>query len=131
MSRIDRNWIFRAARLMVFTLIACGVVLLIPAAPGQTGGATSSAVAGSGASGRAIPWRPFIDPIDMHSNWYWLLIPMAFGVSVVYKAVRMHELRRYWSQVVYMTAQIVVAMILLGAATYIVVIQFAPFIASR
>lgn len=130
MRNIKTGRILRAARLALFTLIACGVVMLIPAAPGQ-GGATAPSVAAQGAGGaRGLPWRPFVDPIDMHSTWYWLLLPMALGVSVVYKAVRVQSMERYWSQVLYMTVQIVIAMILLGATTYVVVMKFAPMVAA-
>jgi len=122
----------RVIKALAFAGIALAVVMLIPAAPGQSGG-------GGGGAGRAIPgvsstplpWRPFIDPIDIHSHWYWLLIPMALGISVVYKAIRLQTLDRYWFQVLNMTVQIVVAMIMLGAASAFIVLKFAPFILSR
>jgi hypothetical protein len=127
---IDRGRVLRIVRMAVMTGIACAVVLMIPAAPGQTGGAIAP-VGGGTTTAQAVPWRPFIDPISVHGSWYWLLIPMAFGVSVVYKAVRMQELQRYWLHVFYMTVQIVIAMILLGAASYVVVMKFAPYVATR
>lgn len=127
MSLINRHRLVRFVRAAVLGLVAFSVVLLIPRATGQTGAAPPPAPAHAP---RDLPWRPFIDPINIHDGWYWLLIPMAFGVAVVYKAVRMQELNRYWLQVAYLTAQIVIAMILLGAATYVIVIRFAPFIAS-
>lgn len=118
----------------VWTAIALGVVMLIPAAPGQSEGGSGGAGSGGGnGSGAAVvgdlPWRPFLDPIDLHNSWYWLLIPMAFGISVVYKAVRMQTLDRYWLQVLNLTVQIVFGMVLLGAATYLVVMVFAPYVA--
>ncbi|MCC6321811.1 MAG: hypothetical protein IT438_10310 [Phycisphaerales bacterium] len=129
MKFLGRERLNRLFRLAVFTLIALGVVLLIPRATGQTGAAPAPGAPAAPAAAD-LPWRPFIDPINVHESWFLLLVPMAFGVAVVYKAVRMQELNRYWMHVIYMTAQIVIAMILLGAATYLIVIRFAPFIAS-
>lgn len=74
--------------------------------------------------------RPFIDALAMHDSWYWLLIPMAVGVSLVYKAIRMPSLRGYTRAVAIMTTQIVVGMILLGAASFVVVVVYARYLAE-
>jgi hypothetical protein len=78
-----------------------------------------------------MPYRPFIDPLTLHDWWYWLLIPMALGIALVYKAVRLPSLERYWRHVAVMTVQIVMGMILLGAASYAVVVVYARFIAEK
>ena len=68
----------------------------------------------------ALAWRPFIDPIGVTSEFWWaLLVPLAFGVAVAYKAVRIEDLKHYWTQVLIMTVQIVVAIVGLGLATYL------------
>ena len=72
-----------------------------------------------GGAATTMGWRPFLDPINVHELWWMLLIPMALGVSVVYKAVRVKTMERYWREVGVMTAQIVLAMILLGAGVYV------------
>jgi len=55
---------------------------------------------------------PFAYPILLfHDWWYVLVIPLSFGISMVYKAMRLPSLEHYWRQVVLMTAQIVLAMI--------------------
>jgi hypothetical protein len=72
-----------------------------------------------------LAWRPFLDPIDAHRWWYLLLIPLALGVSMAYKAVRTQNLRRYPIEVVIMTGQVVLGMIALAAASYILVELFA------
>jgi hypothetical protein len=77
------------------------------------------------------PFRPFIDPIELHQWWFLLLIPMAFLVSMSYKAVRLQSIEHYWRHVLLMSAQIVVGMIALGAATYLLVFWFARFVAER
>lgn len=76
-------------------------------------------------------YRPFIDPITLHEHWFWLLIPMAIGVAMVYKAVRLRELDRYWRAVAVMTAQIIVGMIVLGLASYLLIVVYVQFLAER
>lgn len=75
--------------------------------------------------------RLFIDPLLIHDQWYWLLIPMAIGVSLIYKAIRMPSMKGYVRAVAIMTTQIVIGMILLGAASFAVVVIYARFIAER
>ncbi|MGE3109138.1 MAG: hypothetical protein AB7G11_17325 [Phycisphaerales bacterium] len=77
-----------------------------------------------------LAWRPFLDPLNVHDSWWWFLIPMAFGISVVYKAARMPSLDRYWRAVLAMTVQIIVGMILLALASYLFVMLYVRFIAS-
>lgn len=77
------------------------------------------------------PFRPFIDPLELHQWWFLLLIPMSLFVSMTYKAVRSPNLKDYWRQVLIMFAQIIVGMIALGAATYLLVFWFARFVAER
>ena len=67
------------------------------------------------------PWRPFLDPINAHSFWYLLLIPISFFISVAYKAVRVRSLKGYWTAVGVMTVQIVLGMIALAVAFYLLV----------
>jgi hypothetical protein len=78
-----------------------------------------------------LAYTPFIDPIDAHRWWYVLLIPMALGVAIAYKAVRVADLKDFPRQVAIMTVQIVVAMIALGAASYVFVQFIAPMIVPR
>ena len=66
-----------------------------------------------------LAWRPFLDPLNLHELWWVLLIPMSLGIAVVYKAVRVASMKDYWREVGIMTAQIVLAMILLGLAVYV------------
>jgi hypothetical protein len=76
-----------------------------------------------------LAYVPFIDPIDAISAdrlWYLFLIPMALGVSIAYKAVRIPDLKDMPRQVGIMTVQIVVTMIALGAASYLFVQHIVP-----
>ncbi len=72
---------------------------------------------------------PFVDPIDAHRWWFLLLLPMAFGVSMVYKAVRMRSLERYWRHVFTMSASIIIGIVALGAMTYVLIEWIVPAIA--
>lgn len=76
-----------------------------------------------------LAYTPFLDPLDLHRWWFVLLIPMAAGVAMVYKAVRMASLERYWRHVASMTASIVIGIILLGAMMYALIEWIVPLIA--
>ena len=68
-----------------------------------------------------LAWRPFLDPLDLHDYWWWTLIGMALGISIAYRAVRVHTFDGYWKRVLVMTIQIVGGMVLLSALVYLVV----------
>lgn len=72
-----------------------------------------------------LAWIPFLEPMNVfHQWWYLLLLPLAFGLSVAYKAIRVPSLKLYWWQVALMTIQIVIGVAALGALVALFV-QFA------
>lgn len=73
-----------------------------------------------------LAWRPFLDPLDLHEQWYLLLLPLALGISVAYKAVRLQTMEAYWRQVTMMTIQIVGGIVLLAIAAYVVIVVVLP-----
>ncbi len=74
-----------------------------------------------------IAYIPFLDPLDVfHEWWFALLIPLSFGISVIYRALKLPSLEHYWRRVMTMTAQIVLIMMALGIAVVIVVVQVIP-----
>lgn len=73
-----------------------------------------------------LAWRPFLDPLNLHSYWYLLLIPLALGISVAYKAVRVRSMKGYWRQVGMMTVQIVAGIVGLGALSYFLLMVVIP-----
>ncbi len=76
-----------------------------------------------------IAYIPFLDPINaFHDWWFVLLIPMSFGISVIYRALKLPTLEHYWRAVMTMTVQIVLAMAALGIALVIVVVQIIPML---
>ncbi len=91
-----------------------------------------------------VPYRPFVDPLDLRDAWWFMLIPMALGIAIVYKAVRVKETVpavngkepagwwvRYLLAVGIMAVQIVVGMAALAAASYLLVEVFARHVAER
>lgn len=66
-------------------------------------------------------YRPFLDPLDLHDAWWLTLIPLALGISMAYKAIRLEDLRRFWTQSALMAFQIVAGMVGLAAAAYIII----------
>lgn len=84
-------------------------------------------------------YRPFLDPIELHGLWWLLLIPLALGVAVVYKAVRLPDdafesprppgTPGYARSVLVMTGQIVLAMVLLALGTFVLVEVYQPWLA--
>ena len=80
----------------------------------------------------AQSYIPFLHPINALHDWpYLLLIPLAFGISVVYKALRMRRLDGFWRHVFAMTTQIVLAMIALAVGLAIVVQFIVPRLPVR
>lgn len=85
----------------------------------------------SSSSAATLAWRPFLDPLNVHDSWWWFLIPMAFGISVVYRAARLPTMDHYWRRVLGMTFQIVMGMILLAIASYLFVMVYVRFFATH
>jgi hypothetical protein len=76
-------------------------------------------------------YRPFLDPVGLGEWWWLLLVPLSLGVSIVYKAVRVPTMDRYWRDVIVMTVQIIVSMILLAFASFMLVEIYAKFIGQQ
>lgn len=75
---------------------------------------------------------PFLDPLQgAHVWWYVLLVPLAFGVSVIYRALRMPNLDHYWRSVWMMTVQVVLAMVGLGILLTLLVGVVIPWLPAE
>lgn len=57
-------------------------------------------------------WTPLFEPLHMDDYWLWFILPLAIGIAVVYKAIRMHRLDRLLHEAAYLATQIVVFMVL-------------------
>ena len=79
-----------------------------------------------------LAWIPFLQPMNaMQTWWYLLLIPMAFGISVVYRSLREETYATYWRSVLIMTGQIVVGIITLAVVLGVFVQKVLPLLNSQ
>lgn len=76
----------------------------------------------------ALAYTPFIDPIDLHGVWFWLLLPLAILIAVAYKAVRVPEMSKYVRQTALFSAQIIFGIIGLYIASIITLNYILPAI---
>jgi chorismate mutase len=75
----------------------------------------------------ALAYIPFVQPLNaLQDWWYLLLVPLAFGIAVIYKALRLRHLEHFWRHVAVMTAQIVLAMIGLAICLAVLVQVLRP-----
>lgn len=70
----------------------------------------------------ALPpgYRPFLDPLPLDTYWLLLLPPLAIAVAVVYKTVRVDDLRQLPRQATLFAAQIIVFMVLAAMGVWLV-----------
>ena len=74
-----------------------------------------------------LAYIPFLRPLNfVHEWWYLLVVPLCFGLSMIYKAMRVRNLDRYWREVITMTLQIILGLIALAIALQILVQLIIP-----
>ena len=66
-----------------------------------------------------IGYRPFLSPLPIWDYWYLLIVPLCFGLSVVYKAIRLPSMRQVLRQATVITLWILAAM---AAAAFVLVV---------
>ncbi|MHC4219717.1 MAG: hypothetical protein ACYSU7_14850 [Planctomycetota bacterium] len=77
-------------------------------------------------------WVPFVDPINAFQEWWFLLvIPLSFGISVIYRALKMSNLDRFWRATGLMTAQIVLVMAALALVLVVLVQLVIPHLPAE
>jgi len=76
--------------------------------------------------GWVLSYTPFVDPIRLQDHWWLTLVPMALGIAMAYKAVRLRPLRRYWTHVLVMTVQIVAGMAGTAIAVFVLIEVLVP-----
>ena len=77
---------------------------------------------------RTLAYTPFIDPLDLHGAWFWLLLPLAVLIAVAYKAVRVPDMTRYMRQTVLFSAQIIFGILGLYVAAIVTLNYILPAI---
>jgi hypothetical protein len=79
-----------------------------------------------------VGYVPFVDPINLfHDWWYLLLIPLSFGISVIFRALKLPNLDGFWRAVAMMTVQIVLVMAALAAALVVLVQLVIPWLPAE
>ncbi len=68
-----------------------------------------------------LAYTPFLDPLDLHDWWWLTIVPLALGISIVYKAIRVGDLRHYWRGVLVMTLQVLLGMVALAVGIFAIV----------
>ena len=79
-----------------------------------------------------LAWTPFLDPMhSAHQWWPLLLVPLTFGIAMIYKAYRLPTLERYWRQVFVMTVQVLLAFDALAASLFLLVQVIVPLLPAE
>jgi hypothetical protein len=60
----------------------------------------------------AYQYRPFLSPLPIWDHWAWLIIPLALGVSIVYKAIRCTSMSKVPQEAFEIAFYIILSMIL-------------------
>ncbi|HEX7009814.1 MAG TPA: hypothetical protein VF184_07525 [Phycisphaeraceae bacterium] len=68
-----------------------------------------------------LAYRPFLDPLPLHSGWMWLMLPLALAIAVVYKTIKLPDLSALPRQAATLAVQIIVFMALAAAAVWLIV----------
>lgn len=75
---------------------------------------------------------PFIEPFPpAHRYWWLLIVPLAVGVSMSWKAVRLKSLEHFWRHVVSMSIQIVLGIAGIALGLYVLVILLLPHLPAE
>jgi hypothetical protein len=79
-----------------------------------------------------LAWIPFVEPLNLfHTWWYLLALPLSFGIAMIYKAMRLPTLDRYWQQVLVMTTQVILGMIGMSVALGLLVRFVIPMLPAE
>jgi len=78
-----------------------------------------------------LAWRPLLDPLPIDDVWYLLLIPIALGIAMAYKAVRVPNIQDYPKQVAVMATQTILAIVGLAVGAYLLIEVVVPIIAPK
>jgi hypothetical protein len=74
-------------------------------------------------AGPPLAFTPFLQPLKIWDYWPWLLLPLCFGVSLVYKCVRVDSVRQVPIEAAKATFWIVAGMAA-AAAALLLLVQF-------
>jgi hypothetical protein len=59
-------------------------------------------------------------PLSLDSYWMWLLLPLVAAIAIVYKTLKVEDLRELPRQAAYLFVQILTFLVLAGVAIYVI-----------
>jgi hypothetical protein len=84
------------------------------------------------AANAALAWIPFLEPMPASHRWWWLsIVPLALGVAMAWKAVRLASLEGYWAAVLRMTVEIVLAVVGIALGLFLLVQMLLPLLPAE
>ncbi len=99
----------------------------------QVGGSGGSApLPGAPIAGNGL-WQggtPFVDPMNIHDQWWLTLVPLCFLVAMAYKGVRVIDLSYFWRQVWLMTLQTLSFLIAFAFGVHMLLEWIVPMLRS-
>ena len=76
-----------------------------------------------------LAWIPFLEPMNaLQGLWYLLLVPMSFGIAMVYRSLREQTYATYWRSVFIMTGQVVFGIAAIAVALMVFVQWIIPIL---
>ena len=68
-----------------------------------------------------IAWTLFLNPVVLPFNsLLWMLLPLCFGVAVIYKTIRIDDLRRLPKEILALSAYMLFGLTALGAGLWLI-----------
>ena len=64
-------------------------------------------------------FRPFMTPLRLEAQWLLLLLPMVVAISIVYKTIKLRDLRRVPQEAAMLAAQITLFMVLTASVLWL------------
>lgn len=67
-----------------------------------------------------LAYRPFFDPLPIDSFWLLLMLPLSLAVALVYKAIKLDDLKQLPRASAILTAQIIFFMAVAAGGLWII-----------
>lgn len=76
-----------------------------------------------------LGWIPFVQPMPgVQQHWLWILPVLILGIAMMYKAIRVDDVRRWPREVALMTAQVLLAFAGLAIGLFVLVQVIVPLL---
>ncbi len=87
---------------------------------------------GAASLAQVLAWTPLLQPAPGAEHWWWMLVvPMAVGIAMSYKAIRTKDLRDWPRDVLRMSVQVLVAVVGIAVGLYLLVIVLLPHLPAE